>query len=266
MFLLKAMKPDILKIKDFLDEQYLRFNQPGFIDADPVSIPHLFTRQQDIEISGFLAATLAWGNRKSIIADARRLIGLMDDAPYDFLVNASPADLKPFQKFVHRTFNGDDALFFITSLQNLYRRFPGLEPLFQDMNQHGAAHAISRFRSLFLETTHLHRSEKHLANPAKGSSAKRINMFLRWMVRDDGRGVDFGLWKTIAPSSLICPLDLHTGQAARALGLLRRKANDWKAATELTGFLRRLDPEDPVKYDFALFGLSAFHEIPKAGV
>ena len=257
------MKPSIHKIKDFLEEQYLRFNNPGFIDSDPVSIPHLFTRPGDIEIAGFLSATLAWGNRKSIIAHARQLLRLMDDAPRDFLVNASPADLKPFQKFVHRTFNGDDALFFITALRNICQQYPGFEPLFQSMNEQGAAHAISRFRSLLLETDHLPRSEKHLANPAKGSAAKRINMFLRWMVRNDGRGVDFGLWKSIRPAALICPLDLHTGKTARALGLLQRKANDWKAAVELTNHLRRLDPEDPVKYDFALFGLSASREISK---
>lgn len=257
------MKPSMHKIKDFLEEQYLRFNNPGFIDSDPVSIPHLFTRPGDIEIAGFLSATLAWGNRKSIIAHARQLLRLMDDAPRDFLVNASPADLKPFQKFVHRTFNGDDALFFITALRNICQQYPGFEPLFQTMNEQGAAHAISRFRSLFLETDHLSRSEKHLANPAKGSAAKRINMFLRWMVRNDGHGVDFGLWKSIRPANLICPLDLHTGKTARMLGLLQRNTNDWKAAVELTGHLRHLDPEDPVKYDFALFGLSASREIYK---
>ncbi len=254
------MKPSIHKIKDFLEEQYLRFNNPGFIDSDPVSIPHLFTRPGDIEIAGFLSATLAWGNRKSFIAHAR---SSFDDGrcPRDFLVAASPADLKPFPKFVHRTFNGDDALFFITALRNICRRYTSFEPLFQSMNEQGAAHAISRFRSVFLETDHLPRSEKHLANPAKGSAAKRINMFLRWMVRNDGRGVDFGLWKSISPAALICPLDLHTGKTARALGLLQRKANDWKAAVELTGHLRHLDPEDPVKYDFALFGLSISREI-----
>jgi len=243
------------EIKAFLDQKFLQYNSPGFIADDPVSVPHQFTLKQDIEISGFLAATISWGNRKSIVGNARRLIQMMDDSPYDFLSNAKQADFKPFLRFVHRTFNGDDCLFFLTSLQQIYRQYDSLEPLFGSMNESGAAHAISRFRKTFLETEHLPRSEKHISDPTAGSAAKRINMFLRWMVRRDDRGVDFGLWNSIDPANLICPLDIHVGRVAWALGLLHRTQNDWKAAVELTEALRKFDPADPVKYDFALFGM-----------
>ena len=231
------------------------YNRPSFIEPDPVSIPHLFQRKEDIEIAGFLSATIAWGNRKSIVAHGRQLMKLMNDAPFDFLCQAKPADFRPFLKFVHRTFNGDDCLYFITSLQNIYKEYGSMEPLFASMNEHGVAHAISRFRSVFLSTEHLHRSEKHIANPQSGSAAKRINMFLRWMVRRDDCGVDFGVWQSIDPAMLICPLDVHVGRIARELGLIQRRQNDWKAALELTEALRMFDPSDPVKYDFALFGM-----------
>jgi len=242
------------ELRTFLEEKYLLYNRDGFIESDPVAVPHCFTLKQDIEIAGFLTATISWGNRKSILASSRRLMSLMDHSPYQFMLCAGPADLKPFLKFVHRTFNGDDCLFFITSLQRIYRRFHSLEPLFGTLNDQGAAVAVSRFREEFLSPDHLRRTEKHLANPLAGSAAKRINMFLRWMVRNDGRGVDFGLWKSISPSGLVCPLDVHTGRTARRLGLLLRPVNDWKAAEELTASLRKFDPDDPVKYDFALFG------------
>ena len=219
-----------------------------------------FTKKEDIEIAGFLTATLAWGNRKSIVASGRRLMYLMDDSPGDFLINADQKDFKPFLNFVHRTFNGDDCLFFVTALQNIYRRHHSLEPLFGTLDEHGPAHAISRFRESFLSAGHLHRTEKHLSNPMAGSATKRINMFLRWMVRRDDRGVDFGIWKSISASNLVCPLDVHSGRVARKLGLLRRTADDWKAAEELTASLRKLDPCDPVKYDFALFGLGVFEK------
>ncbi|MEI7500174.1 MAG: TIGR02757 family protein [Bacteroidota bacterium] len=243
-----------------LEEKYKQYNNPAFIKDDPVSIPHQFTKKQDIEIAGFLSATIAWGNRKSIVANARRLIQMMDGSPYDFLVQAEPQDFKPFLRFVHRTFNGDDSLFFLTSLQHIYRNYQSMESLFDTLNELGAAHAISRFREVFLSTEHLKRSEKHIANPLAGSSAKRINMFLRWMVRYDGRGVDFGIWKALDPANLICPLDVHVGRVARKLGLLNRKQNDWKAAEELTANLRSFDPADPVKYDFALFGPGVFEK------
>jgi uncharacterized protein (TIGR02757 family) len=242
------------EIFSFLEEKYHLYNQPAFIESDPISVPHQFTVKQDIEIAGFLAATISWGNRKSIVANARRLVNIMGDSPYDFLLRATPVDFKPFLSFVHRTFNGDDCLFFITSLQQIYIRYNSLEPLFGSMNEHGPAHAISSFRDIFLSTAHLARSEKHIANPLSGSAAKRINMFLRWMVRCDDGGVDFGLWKSIDPSMLVCPLDIHSGRVARKLGLLSRNQNDWKAAMELTAALREFDPADPVKYDYALFG------------
>ncbi len=251
------LKSEDINLKEFLDHQVEKFNSSDFISDDPISIPHRFLKKQDIEIAGFLTATLAWGNRKSILSSAGRLMGTMNNAPYDFIVNAKPADFKPFLKFVHRTFNGDDCLYFLSALQNIYREYSSLEPLFYFMNPNGAAHGIHQFREAFLQTEHLKRSEKHLADPLAGSAAKRINMFLRWMVRNDDRGVDFGLWKTISPANLICPLDVHSGNVARRLGLLSRQQNDWKAAEELTALLRLMDPADPVKYDFALFGLGA---------
>ena len=238
-----------------LEEKYREYDKVTFIEPDPINVPHQFTLKQDIEIAGFLSATISWGNRTAIVGNARRLVRMMDNAPYDFLLQARPADFKPFLRFVHRTFNGDDCLFFLTSLQNIYKQHHSLEPLFITMNEQGAAHAISRFRDIFLSTEHLKRSEKHLANPLAGSAAKRINMFLRWMVRRDVNGVDFGLWRSVDPSTLVCPLDVHVGRVARALGLLCRTQNDWTAALELTESLREFDPGDPVKYDYALFGM-----------
>jgi uncharacterized protein (TIGR02757 family) len=245
-------------IKDLLDQKVLFYNNPSFISADPISVPHRFVRKQDIEIAGFLAATIAWGNRKSIVANATRLVDLMGGSPHEFMLSAKPSDLKPFTGFVHRTFNGDDCLFFISALQRVYREFESLETLFGSLNYQGAAHAIHFFREYFLDNAHLSRSRKHIADPLSGSSAKRINMFLRWMVRRDHCGVDFGLWKTLDPANLVCPLDVHSGRVARALGLLMRKQNDWKSAMELTENLRKLDACDPVRYDFALFGMGVF--------
>ncbi len=238
-----------------LEEQYHYYNQPGFIETDPVAVPHRFTLKQDIEIAGFLSATIAWGNRKSIVSDALKLLKTMEFTPYDFLMNAKDEEFKPFLRFVHRTFNGEDCLFFLTSLKNLYLEYNSLEPLFSTMNTHGAACAINTFREAFLSTEHLPRSEKHLANPQKGSAAKRLNMFLRWMVRSDGRGVDFGLWNSIDPANLVIPLDVHSGRVSRSLGLLTRDQNDWQAVINLTESLKVFDPADPVKYDFALFGM-----------
>ena len=242
-------------VKALLDQKFLQYNTPGFIAGDPVSVPRQFTLKQDIEIAGFLAATISWGNRKSIVGNASRLVQMMGRSPYDFIRHAKPGDFKPFLRFVHRTFNGDDCLFFLTSLKAIYRQYDSLEPLFGTMNELGAAHAISRFRNIFLETDHLPRSQKHLSDPMAGSAAKRINMFLRWMVRHDSCGVDFGLWRSIDPANLICPLDIHVGRVARMLGLLQRRQNDWNAAVELTETLRKFDHDDPVKYDFALFGM-----------
>jgi uncharacterized protein (TIGR02757 family) len=248
-------------LKELLDQRVAEYNKPGFITDDPISIPHLFTGRQDIEIAGFLTATIAWGTRKSILGNARKLVQMLDWSPFEFLMHAEPKDFKPFLHFVHRTFNGEDCLFFLTSLQRIYRKHESLEPLFRSMNSHGAAHAIGSFRDEFLLTEHLYRSEKHVSNPMTGSAAKRINMFLRWMVRRDDNGVDFGLWRSIDPAMLICPLDIHVGRVARELGLLIRKQNDWKAAEELTARLKSFDPADPVKYDYALFGMGVYEKI-----
>ncbi len=248
------------ELLEFLEFKYMQYNQPGFIEHDPVSIPHLFHKKQDIEIAGFLTATISWGNRKSILASARKLMLMMDDDPHRFVLDASRHDLGPLRTFVHRTFNGSDCIFFVTSLKRIYRSHTSMEELFADLNTAGAGNAISEFRKSFLARHRDVHAGKHLADPLRGSSAKRINMFLRWMVRRDGRGVDFGLWNRISPSALICPLDVHTGNSARRLGLLKRRQNDWKAALELTESLRSFDPEDPVKYDFALFGPGAMEK------
>lgn len=245
-------------LKALLDAKAEYYNKADFIPADPISIPHAFTDRADIEIAGFLVATIAWGQRVSIVKNGFRLMELMDNAPYDFVMNAGPADLKRISAFVHRTFNADDCLFFIASLKNIYRLHGGLEQAFAAGLRSGdqnVYNSLLRFRELFLETPHLPRSEKHLANPASGSTAKRLNMFLRWMVRHDAKGVDFGLWKLISPAQLCCPLDLHVGNVARRLGILRRAQNDWKAVEEIDQVLRSFDPVDPVKYDFALFSM-----------
>jgi uncharacterized protein (TIGR02757 family) len=243
---------------EFLEAKYEQYNRPGFIETDPISVPHRFTRKEDIEIAAFLTATISWGTRASIVKDANWLLGLMDDSPYDFILHSDRSETERFESFYHRTFNGRDCIFFLESLKNIYLHHHGLENLICPDDLTGMKGAILRFRTLFFEKKHLHRTEKHLSDPAKGASAKRILMFLRWMVRNDRRGVDFGLWKHISPASLMCPLDVHTGNVARKLGLLKRKMNDWKAVEELTGNLRKFDPEDPVKYDFVLFGLGVF--------
>jgi uncharacterized protein (TIGR02757 family) len=249
------MKKNISEIKYFLDENYLKYNSSSFIENDPVSIPHLFSKKEDIEISAFFASTIAWGNRKSIISNANKLINLMDNVPFDFILNHSKKELKPFEKFVHRTFNGIDCIFFIESLKNIYKNKKGLEMAFSITEENNVRERIINFRKTFLETKHLSRSEKHLSNPGSNSSSKRLCMFLRWMVRQDKKGVDFGIWKSISPKELCLPLDVHTGNVSRSLGLLKRTQNDWKAVEEITGVLKTMDENDPVKYDFALFGL-----------
>lgn len=248
-------------IKEFLDQKYLQYNSPRFIAPDPISIPHRYNLNQDREIAGFLTATIAWGQRKSIVQNALRLMELMDDAPYDFVMKFSETDLKRFDGFVHRTFNYTDISIFLYALKNIYQVHGGMENVFADgIKLGGMDHAIAHFRNVFFELPHAARTRKHVSNPLNGSSAKRINMYLRWLVRNDGRGVDFGIWKSIRPDQLICPLDVHSGRVARRLGLLNRKQDNWKAATELTSALQKLDPEDPVKYDFALFGLGVFEK------
>jgi uncharacterized protein (TIGR02757 family) len=249
---------DFLNIKELLDEKYFHYNNKSFIDNDPISIPHLFTKKEDIEIAGFLAATIAWGNRKSILNNAQKLMQWMDHSPHDFILNHNKKELKPFEKFIHRTFNGKDCVFFIEALQNIYLKHGGLEMAFSQVSKNhkpNLKYNISNFRTLFLETNHLARSEKHLSNPLQKSSSKRLCMYLRWMVRRDKKGVDFGIWKSMSPAHLCLPLDVHTGNVSRSLGLLGRKQNDWQAVEEITAVLRNMDAKDPVKYDFALFGM-----------
>ncbi|WP_421802816.1 TIGR02757 family protein [Flagellimonas sp.] len=249
------------ELKEFLDAKVLEYNHPKFLEDDPLQIPHLYNQKEDIEISAFLTATIAWGNRKSIINNATRLMGLMGHTPYDFVMNHSQDDLDVLSSFVHRTFNGTDLGYFVTSLQNIYKNHGGLEAVFSEYQSKDTMQpAISNFKELFFELPHQNRTQKHVSDPNKGSAAKRINMFLRWMVRDNSTGVDFGLWKDISPAKLSCPLDVHSGNVARKLKLLKRKQNDAKALQELDKNLRKLDATDPVKYDFALFGLGVFEK------
>ncbi len=250
---------DFGEMKSFLDEKADAFNTSVFIDDDPVSIPHQFTDRRDIEIAAFLTASIAWGNRKSILKSADKMMSLLDRRPYDFVSGYKPSDLKPLSKFVHRTFNGQDFVSFIKCLSALYQQKRSLEDYFvlEHSKGLGMADSIHQFRNSFFSAPHLKRTEKHISDPSTGSAAKRINMFLRWMVRKDNRGVDFGLWDKISPGQLSIPLDVHSGNVARKLGLLQRKQNDQKAVSELDDILRRFDPVDPVKYDFALFGLGA---------
>jgi uncharacterized protein (TIGR02757 family) len=242
-------------LKEYLDIKYNEYNSPAFIELDPISIPHRFTKKQDIEISGFLAATIAWGQRPTILRNASALLQLMDDAPHEFILNFRTSDLKPFRSFVHRTFNGTDLVYFLRAMQKIYRSHDSLEELFRKSHLNDAANykqAIAGWRKFFFSLPHEKRSEKHFSDPLSGSAAKRINMFLRWMIRKDG--VDFGIWK-MSLALLTCPLDVHSARVARKLKLLKRKQNDWLAAEELTDKLRLLDPKDPVKYDIVLFGL-----------
>jgi uncharacterized protein (TIGR02757 family) len=249
------------KLKQFLDLKVYEYNRPSFIESDPISIPHKFTLKEDIEISGFLAATIAWGNRKSIIKNANRMVELMGNSPYDFVMHHTESQLEPLLDFVHRTFNGNDFIGFVIGLKHIYTSHNGLEGIFTKHQEQGTLQpAITKLKELFFEVEHLPRTQKHISNPLKGSSAKRINMFLRWLIRKDDAGVDFGLWNSIPASALSCPLDVHSGNVARKLGLLNRKQNDAKAVIELDKALRQLDPDDPVKYDFALFGLGVFEK------
>lgn len=249
------------ELKEFLDAKVEQYNHPKFLESDPIQIPHRFTRTADIEISGFLTATIAWGNRKSIINNAERLMQLMDHAPHEFILSHSTADLERFSGFVHRTFNAVDTCYFIKGLRHIYTEYGGLEQVFsRGITQDSVQPAIAHFKKVFFELPHETRTTKHISDPSKGSAAKRINMFLRWMVRDASTGVDFGIWKSISPALLSCPLDVHSGKVARKLGLLKRAQNDAKAVSELDRSLRILDPEDPVKYDFALFGLGVFEK------
>ena len=239
---------------EFLEEKVSFYNQPSFIYDDPISIPHKFTKKEDIEIAGFLSATLSWGQRVTIINKGKELLNRMDNSPFDFTLNASENEINSFSTFVHRTFQGEDCTYFIHSIQQIYKHEGGLENVFSKgyLPNHSIKDSIKYFREVFFAYEHLHRTRKHIPDPLNGSAAKRINMFLRWMVRNDNQGVDFGIWKNIKTSDLMCPLDLHSGRIARKLGLLVRNQDDWRSVEELTANLRTFDPVDPVKYDFAL--------------
>lgn len=253
---------NFLEIKEFLDEKTEKYNHPDFIESDPIQIPHLFSEKNDIEIAAFFASAIAWGQRATIIKNMQRLISLMDHAPFDFIMNSSEKDLNRLSYFKHRTFNGEDCKFFVRSLKNIYKNHEGLGGLFQHIyiEQKSIYNTLVKFREIFFEIQHLERTKKHISNVLKGASAKRLNMFLRWMVRKDNNGVDFGLWNHIPMSDLFLPLDVHTGNVARKLALLTRKQNDWRAVDEITTVLREFNPNDPVKYDFALFGLGVFEK------
>lgn len=242
-------------LKKFLDKKVEQYNQPSFITNDPISIPHSFSKKQDIEISGFFAATFSWGNRTTIIQKSKELMIQMDRSPYDFCINHNDADLKKILSFKHRTFNPTDLLYFIDFFKYHYKKNDSLEKAFV---KHGKTieEMLTGFHHYFFSLEHVPaRTKKHVATPERNSSCKRLNMFLRWMVRRDKNGVDFGIWKNISPSQLICPVDLHVARVAKRLNILKRKQPDWQAAIELTDYLRKLDKNDPVKYDFALFGL-----------
>ncbi len=247
------------EIMDFLEEKTRKYNQPVFIESDPIQVPKKFSTRENIETAAFLTATISWGNRQSIIKNALKLMAAMDFQPHDFILNSSPSDLNGLKNFVHRTFNGDDCIYFIRSLKNIYLNHGGLQAVFEKgfQNENSIKSALAHFHHIFFELKG-ERTRKHVSNVEKGASAKRLNMFLRWMIRKDA--VDFGIWTGIPVSELMLPLDVHTGNTARKLGLLHRKMNDWKAVEEITSQLRKFDPADPVKYDFALFGLGVFEK------
>ncbi len=255
-------------IRQLLEDLHDKYNTPDFVAADPISIPHRFETQEDIEISGFLAATIAWGNRKAIVKSASRMIELMG-TPHDFVKNASEGDLDGILGYVHRTFNGQDFRSFVLSLRHIYQKYGSMGAYFESEYARSAAEngegdlrvAIANFRREFFTPPHNYHCEKHLSNIEHGAACKRTNMFLRWMVRRDDRGVDFGLWKGIPPAALYLPLDVHSAATARSLGLLERRQNDWKAVEEVTAALRKIDPTDPAKFDFALFGAGIAGEI-----
>ena len=249
-------------IQSFLDQKVLSFNHPKFIETDPIQIPKLFSTKENIEISGFLAATIAWGQRPTIIRNAHKLIILMRNDPFEYLMNSDVRDWEEFLDFKHRTFNGTDCIYFLKALKNIYLNHGGLEQVFTEgfRNEDSVFGALVHFRKVFFELEHERRTEKHVSDVERGAAAKRLNMYLRWLVRTDKAGVDFGLWKQIPPSALMLPLDVHTGNVARKLGLLTRSQNDWRAVEEVTAKLREFDSDDPVKYDFALFGLGVFEK------
>ncbi len=256
------MNNNLSNIKDFLEEKAFYYNRPEFIETDPIQIPHQFDNPKDIEIAAFLTSILAWGQRKTIISKARQLLKLMDNRPYDFIRQAGKNDVKLLGSFIHRTFSGTDTIYFIHAIKHIILTYGSFQYLFESNFQQTTdiKNILIQFRKTFFSLPHQARTTKHVPDISKGSTGKRLNLFLRWMVRRDNRGVDFGLWQKIPSSALYIPLDVHSGTVARKLGLLRRKSDDWKAVEELTAMLRILDPNDPVKYDFALFGLGVFEK------
>jgi uncharacterized protein (TIGR02757 family) len=250
-------------IKEFLDFKVKQYNTQSFIVDDPISIPHQYSSKEDIEIAAFFAALFAWGNRKIIIQKTNLLMQLMDDEPANFVKNASANELKRMLTFVHRTFNSTDLQYYIKTLKQMYINYGGLQPVFEHayLEKGNIKDCLIEVRKLFFSFSFVLRTQKHWSNPAEGSAAKRMNLFLRWMVRKDDCGVDFGLWQKIPSSALMIPLDLHSGNTARSLGLLKRKQNDWKAVEELTNTLRLFDKNDPVKYDYALFSIGIHNDI-----
>ncbi len=244
-------------VKTFLEEKCDQYNRPVFIEDDPISIPHRFNKKEDIEVAAFLTATISWGQRPVIIKQAGIMMELLEMDPYNFILNAGQNDLKKFRKFVYRTFNSNDLVYFILALQQILKEHGTLGNLFQSLYESSddIKQVLTRFHNEFFKHKKPGRIRKHLSSPEKGSASKRMNMMLRWLARKDDRGVDFGIWDFIPESDLYLPLDIHTGRISRKLGILKRRSNDWKAVEEVTGVLRKFDPDDPVKYDFALFGL-----------
>lgn len=247
------------KLKDFLEKKVKEYNRPSFVPHDPISVPHRFSKKQDIEIAAFFASIFAWGNRTIIINKTNELMQLMDNAPHQFCLNPDGTGLKRLMAFKHRTFNTTDLLYFIEFLHHHYSQHASLEEAFTRWMTTGDKNieqALTGFHNYFFSLEEApHRTKKHIATPARGSTCKRLCMFLRWMVRQDNNGVDFGLWQNISPSQLICPIDLHVARVARQFNLITRKQTDWQTAIELTDELKKLDAADPAKYDFALFSL-----------
>lgn len=245
------------ELKDYLELKYQEYNHPGFIKDDPISIPHLFKKKQDIEIAGFWASILAWGQRKTIINKCKELFEMMDNTPHDFILNHSENDLKPLLAFKHRTFNDIDTLYFVDFFKRFYQKNESLEEAFVTAPQEtNVKNTLIKFHDLFFDKPYApQRTRKHIATPARNSACKRLNMFLRWMVRKDDKGVDFGLWNKISPAQLIAPCDVHVERVSKKLGLINEGKSDWKTAVLLTERLSKFDKNDPVKYDFALFGL-----------
>lgn len=245
-----------MDFKEFLDEKTILYQTSAFIDDDPISIPHRFSRKEDIEIAGMLASTIAWGNRKAILKSCNIMMDMLDNDPYNYIMGATEDDLGMLEKFVYRTFQKEDLPGMVRGLRHIYKN-GGLETLITPKEGETIREGIARYREMMLP--HIEqRTYKHIADVASGAAGKRLNMFLRWMVRPSDEGVDFGIWKGIKPSDLMLPLDVHTANTSRALGILKRKQNDWKAVEEVTSVLRSYCPEDPVRYDFALFGLGIF--------